>query len=60
MKVTIVLDEKEQQSIEAIYEDKDKDAAYDFLVNVVRVKVHEQVKGDIKCGNIFSQSGEKK
>lgn len=60
MKATVVLDEKEQQSIEAIYEDKDKDAAYDFLINVIRTKVHEQVKGEVKCGNIFSQSGEKK
>lgn len=60
MKATIVLDEKEQQLLESIYEDNDKDGALDFLINVVRVKVHEQVKGDIKCGNIFSQSGEKK
>lgn len=60
MKVTIVLDEKEQQIIESIYEDKDKDGAYDFLVNTIRLKVHEQVKPEIKCGNIFSQSAEKK
>jgi len=60
MKATIILDEKEQQCLEAIYEDKDKEGAYDFLINVIRAKVHEQVKGDIKCGNIFSQGGEKK
>ncbi len=60
MKATIVLDEKEQQLLESIYEDKDKDGAFDFLMNVVRAKVHEQVRSDVKCGNIFSQSGEKK
>lgn len=60
MKATITLDEKEQQLIETIYEDKDKDLAFNFLIDVIRTKVHEQVKGEIKCGNIFSTSGEKK
>lgn len=60
MKVTITLDEKEQQLLESIYEDNDKNGAYDFLMNVIRPKVHEQVKPEIKCGNIFSSSGEKK
>jgi|DewCreStandDraft_4_1066084.scaffolds.fasta_scaffold60006_2 predicted Ser/Thr protein kinase len=60
MKATITLDEKDQQLIETIFEDKDKEAAYNFVVDVIRAKVHEQVKGEIKCGNIFSTSGEKK
>jgi predicted Ser/Thr protein kinase len=60
MKVTITLDEKEQQLLETIYEDRDKDEALRFILEVIRPKVHEQIKSDIKCGNIFSIGGEKK
>lgn len=60
MKATITLDEKEQQLIETIYEDKDKDAALTFVIDVIRAKVHEQTKTGIKCGNIYSPGGEKK
>jgi len=60
MKVTITLDEKEQQLLEIIYEDNDKEQALKFLLEVIRPKVHEQVKPDIKCGNIFTPGGEKK
>lgn len=60
MKVTITLDQKDQQLIESIYEDKDKDAALNFVIDVIRAKVHEQTKTEIKCGNIYSSSGEKK
>ncbi len=60
MKVTITLDEKEQQLLEIIYEDNDKEQALKYLLEVIRPKVHEQVKSDIKCGNIFTTGGEKK
>ncbi len=60
MKVIITLDQKDQQLIESIYEDKDKDAALNFVIDVIRAKVHEQTKTEIKCGNIYSSSGEKK
>lgn len=60
MKVNITLDEKEQQLIETIFEDNDKDAALKFVLEVIRPKVHEHTRSDIKCGNIFSTSGEKK
>lgn len=60
MKATITLDEKEQQLLESIYEDNDKEGALKFLLEIIRPKVHEQIKSDIKCGNIFSTGGEKK
>lgn len=60
MKVTINFSDKELQVIESIYEDRDKDAAYDFIVNVLRAKIHKETRGDIKCGNIFTKGGEKK
>ncbi len=60
MKANITLDEKEQQLIETIYEDSDKDAALKFVLEVIRPKVHEQIKPEIKCGNIFSPGAEKK
>lgn len=60
MKANIILDEKEQQLLESIFEDNDKDAALKYLLEVIRPKVHEHIKSDIKCGNIFTQSGEKK
>ncbi len=60
MKATITLDEKEQQLIETIYEDKDKDAALNFVIDVIRAKVHEQIKSGASCGNIFNPGAEKK
>jgi len=60
MKVNITLDEKEQQLLETIYEDNDKDAALKFVLDVIRPKVHEHTKTDIKCGNIFTPGAEKK
>lgn len=60
MKVSITLDEKDQQLIETIFEDNDKDAALKFVLDVIRPKVHEQTKSDIKCGNIFNPGAEKK
>lgn len=60
MKVNITLDEKEQQLIETIFEDNDKDSALKFVLEVIRPRVHEHTKSEIKCGNIFSQGAEKK
>jgi hypothetical protein len=61
MKVTIELSDKDQQVIEAMYEDADKNAAYDYVINVLRTKIHKETKAaGAKCGNIFSKGGEKK
>lgn len=60
MKVAIDFTDKDQQIIESIYEDRDKDAAYDYVINVLRAKIHKETKSGVKCGNIFTKGGEKK
>ena len=60
MKITIDFTDKDLQVIESIYEDRDKNAAYDYVVNVLRAKIHKETKGDVKCGNIFTKGGAKK